>query len=40
MAVEARLSQDDLTPAGTYVRFDLADTLDPDQPPTNPGSED
>lgn len=40
MAVEARLSQDDLTPPGTYVRFDLTYTTTTTQPPNNPGSED
>ncbi len=39
-AVEARLSQDDVTPEGTYVRFDISWLVNPTQTGTNPGSED
>ena len=40
MPVEARLSQDDVTPPGTYVRFDLSSLLTTNQQPHNPGSDD
>lgn len=39
-AVEARLSQDDVTPEGTYVRFDISWLTNPVQNGRNPGSED
>ena len=38
--VEARLSQDDITPEGTYVRFDLQWLTTPNQPGHSPGVED
>lgn len=39
-AVEARLSLDDMTGPGTYVRFDIRWLTNPTQPGRNPGSED
>lgn len=39
-AIEARLSQDDVTPEGTYVRFDLSWLTNPTQNGTSPGEED
>lgn len=39
-AVEARLSQDDVTPEGCYVRFDISWLVNPTQTGTNPAQED
>lgn len=39
-AVESRLSQDDVTPEGTFVRFDISWLTNPVQAGTNPSSED
>lgn len=39
-SVEARLSQDDVTPDGTYCRFDLNWLVNPTQSGTNPPTED
>lgn len=39
-AVEARLSQDDVTPEGTFVRFDISWLVNPTQTGTNPAQED
>ena len=39
-AVEARLSQDDVTPEGTFVRFDISWLTSPNQPGQNPSQED
>ncbi|MFT3832873.1 MAG: phage portal protein [Micropruina sp.] len=39
-AVEARLSQDDVTPPGTYVRFDISWLVNPTQAGQNPSTED
>lgn len=39
-AVEARLSQDDVTPEGTFVRFDISWLTDPNQHGQNPSTED
>lgn len=39
-AIQARLSQDDITPDGTYVRFDLQWLTNPTQTGTAPESED
>lgn len=38
--IEARLSQDDVTPEGTYARFDISWLTSPTQQGTNPASED
>lgn len=40
MPYEARLSQDDVTPEGTFVRVDLSALATPTQPGTNPATED
>jgi hypothetical protein len=40
MPIEDRLSQDDVTPEGCYVRFDLQWLIDTVQHGTNPGTED
>jgi hypothetical protein len=40
LPIEDRLSQDDVTPAGCYVRFDLTWLLNTIQNGTNPGTED
>ena len=40
MPIEARLSQDDVTSAGTYCRFDLSALATPAQAGTNPATED
>lgn len=39
-SIEARLSQDDVTPDGTYTRFDLSWLTSPTQQGSNPPSED
>lgn len=38
--IEARLSQDDMTPAGTYARFDIRWLTNPQQPGLSPAQED
>lgn len=38
--IEARLSQDDMTPPGTFCRFDLSWLTTPTQPGTSPAMED
>ncbi len=40
MAIESRLSQDDVTPAGTFARIDLTQLATPTQAGTNPATED